>query len=115
MAGEGFDMSTKISSLVESYIAYKRGLGFKIEGASSQLKAFARYTEEAGYDGPLTRSIVTEWCENGNPSLVTSDCSLSGLNPLKCRLPETGISVLKSSVHALKNQISFYATGSISR
>ena len=64
-------MSTKISSLVESYIEYKRGLGFKIEGVSSQLKAFARYTEEAGYDGPLTRSIVTEWCENGNPSLVT--------------------------------------------
>ena len=64
-------MSTKISALVESYIAYKRGLGFQIIGESYYLRAFARYTEQSGYDGPLTRSIAIEWCESGdNPSLV---------------------------------------------
>ena len=38
---------------------------------------------------------------NAAGSKVNSDCSLSGLNPLKYRLPETSTSVLKSSVDAL--------------
>lgn len=64
-------MSTKISSMVESYIAYKHGLGFQITGESVYLRDFARYTESVGYDGSLTRSVVSEWCERGNPSQVT--------------------------------------------
>lgn len=64
-------MSTKISSMIESYITYKHGLGFQIKGESVYLRAFARYTEETGYNGPLTRSVVSEWCEKGNPSQVT--------------------------------------------
>lgn len=64
-------MSTRISSMIESYIAYKRGLGFQITAESVYLRSFARFTEETGYDGPLTRSIVAEWCESGNPSQMT--------------------------------------------
>ena len=36
------------------------------------LNAFARYTQDIGYTGALTRKIVFQWCENGdNSSLVT--------------------------------------------
>lgn len=36
------------------------------------LNAFARYTQDIGYTGTLTRKIVFQWCESGdNPSLVT--------------------------------------------
>lgn len=64
-------MSTKISSMVESYITYKHGLGFQMRAESVYLRAFARYTEEIGYEGALTRSIVSKWCESGNPSQIT--------------------------------------------
>lgn len=65
-------MSNKISSLVTSYLDYKHGLGFQMTGEAVYLNAFARYTEDIGYTGTLTRDIVLKWCENGNGlSLVT--------------------------------------------
>lgn len=65
-------MSNKISIMVESYLEYKRNLGFQLIGESYFLRAFARYTEEVHYAGSLTREIVFQWCESGdNPSLTT--------------------------------------------
>ena len=65
-------MSNRISSLVDAYLEYKHGLGFRLVGETVYLKAFARYTIETGYNGSLTRQIVFQWCELGeNPSLVT--------------------------------------------
>ncbi len=61
----------KISSLVESYLSYKQNLGFQLRTESICLRAFARYTEEISYGGPLTRKIVFQWCERDNPSLKT--------------------------------------------
>ena len=65
-------MSNKITSLVESYLNYKRGLGFQLIAEAVYLNAFARYTQDIGYTGSLTREIVFQWCESGDdPSLVT--------------------------------------------
>ena len=65
-------MSNKITSLVTSYLNYKRGLGFQMTAEAVYLNAFARYTQDIGYTGALTRKIVFQWCESGdNPSLVT--------------------------------------------
>ena len=58
--------------MVESYLEYKRNLGFQLIGEACYLHAFARYTEEINYTGSLTREIVFQWCESGdNPSLTT--------------------------------------------
>lgn len=65
-------MSNKISILVESYLEYKRSLGFQLIGEAYFLRSFAKYTEENNYTGSLTRKIVFQWCESGNnPSLIT--------------------------------------------
>lgn len=61
----------KITSLVESYLSYKQNLGFQLRSEAICLRAFARYTEELGYAGTLTRKIVFQWCERDNPSLMT--------------------------------------------
>ena len=65
-------MSNKITFLVTSYLNYKRGLGFQMTAEAVYLNALARYTQDIGYTGALTRKIVFQWCESGdNPSLVT--------------------------------------------
>ena len=51
-------MSNKITSLVTSYLDYKRGLGFQMTAEAVYLNAFARYTQDIGYTGALTRKIV---------------------------------------------------------
>lgn len=62
----------KIASQVESYLHYKQGLGFQMLSESVCLRAFAKYTEELGYGGSVTRKLVSTWCERGdNPSPVT--------------------------------------------
>ena len=64
-------MSNKITSLVTSYLDYKRGLGFQMTAEAVYLNAFARYTQDIGYTGALTRKIVFQWCESGDdPSLA---------------------------------------------
>ena len=58
--------------MVESYLEYKRSLGFQLIGEACFLRAFAKYTEEINYTGSLTRKIAFHWCESGdNPSLTT--------------------------------------------
>lgn len=61
----------KITSLVESYLSYKQNLGFQLRSEAICLRAFAKYTEELGYAGTLTRKIVFQWCERDTPSLMT--------------------------------------------
>lgn len=52
------DMSNKITSLVTAYLDYKRGLGFQMTAEAVYLNAFAKYTQDIGYTGALTRKIV---------------------------------------------------------
>jgi site-specific recombinase XerD len=46
---------------VGEYIAYKRGLGFKIFVEAAELRRFARYAHEVRYGGPLTTELVLQW------------------------------------------------------
>lgn len=65
-------MNNSIPSLVESYISYKKSLGFQITSESVLLRSFVRYAQESGYTGPLTRDFAFQWCERGtDPSMVT--------------------------------------------
>lgn len=76
-------MSNKITSLVTSYLDYKRGLGFQMTAEAVYLNAFARYTQDIGYTGALTRKIVFQWCESGDdPSLVTKGRRFESLKGL---------------------------------
>lgn len=54
----------RISGQVESYIAFKRNLGFKIKIEADELRRFAAFTESSAYDGPVCNSIVQAWIES---------------------------------------------------
>ena len=76
-------MSNKITSLIMSYLDYKRGLGFQMTAEAVYLNAFARYTQEIGYTGALTRKMAFQWCESGDkPSLVTKGRRFESLKGL---------------------------------
>jgi len=48
-----------IESQVESYIAYKQGIGVQMISGASALRQFVRYAEEAGYTGLL--KLTSPW------------------------------------------------------
>jgi integrase len=50
-------------SLAEDYLAERRGLGFDLVVPGTQVMAFARFIDESGHIGPLTRRIVLEWVQ----------------------------------------------------
>lgn len=50
-----------ISRQIEEYIAYKKGLGFRIRIESQELRRFARYTREIGYEGSLKVDVAFQW------------------------------------------------------
>lgn len=50
-----------ISKQIEEYIAYKKGLGFQIRVESQELRRFAKYTNEIGYEGSLNVDIAFRW------------------------------------------------------
>jgi integrase len=52
---------SRISGQVEDYIAYKRGLGFKIEVEAAELRRFASFADAAGYDGPVCNAVADAW------------------------------------------------------
>ena len=53
--------SNRISRQVEEYITYKQSLGYMIKIESQELRRFAKYTREIGYDGPVKSEIAMEW------------------------------------------------------
>ena len=53
--------SNRITRQIEEYITYKRSLGYKIKVESQELRRFAKYTIDIGYDGPLTVDIAMRW------------------------------------------------------
>jgi len=55
-------MKTKtITSWVDEYLAYRRGLGFQLLYVESILREFVRFAEQHGYRGPLRRCWVDEF------------------------------------------------------
>ena len=51
----------RITRQIEEYINYKRSLGYMIKIESQELRRFAKYTREIGYDGPVKSEIAMEW------------------------------------------------------
>jgi len=54
-----------IRSQVESFIAYKQGVGIQMTSSASALRQFARYAEEASHTGPINVDIAVAWATHG--------------------------------------------------
>lgn len=54
----------RMVTLVQSYLANKRCLGFDLRGAGQQLLNFARFADAAGHQGPLTADIAVSWARS---------------------------------------------------
>ena len=50
-----------LTKQVEEYIAYKRSLGFQIKIEADELRRFATYTRNMGYDGSLSSELAMQW------------------------------------------------------
>lgn len=53
--------SNRITRQIEEYIAYKRSLGYGIKLESLELRSFAKYTRDIGYDGSVTAELAVQW------------------------------------------------------
>lgn len=53
--------SNRITRQIEEYIAYKRSLGYGIKIESQELRRFAKYTRDIGYDGSVTAELAVQW------------------------------------------------------
>ena len=58
--------SNRITRQIEEYITYKRSLGYVIKIESQELRRFAKYTRDIGYDGPLTAELSIRWASLEN-------------------------------------------------
>lgn len=54
-----------VNDQVESYIAYKNGLGVPMVSEGSTMRQFARYADSVGHEGPITVDIAVEWARSG--------------------------------------------------
>lgn len=50
-----------MSSKVESYLAYRRGLGYQLKIEGRQLQRFAAFADAEGHRGPLTTELAVRW------------------------------------------------------
>ena len=50
-------------ALADGYLAERRQLGFDLTIQGGQIKAFARFADDAGHTGPLTTGIVLGWVQ----------------------------------------------------
>ncbi|HEY0827259.1 MAG TPA: hypothetical protein VGE40_04125 [Bacilli bacterium] len=53
--------NNRITRQIEEYVAYKRSLGYVIKIEAQELRRFAKYTREIGYDGSVTEEIAMRW------------------------------------------------------
>jgi integrase len=50
-----------MSARVETYLAFRCALGYKLRIEGQMLQSFARYADRSGHYGPLTRSLALRW------------------------------------------------------
>lgn len=50
-----------LTQQVEEYISYKQSLGYKIIIVAKELRRFAAFTREIGYNGSLTNELAMQW------------------------------------------------------
>ncbi|XID91541.1 tyrosine-type recombinase/integrase [Paenibacillaceae bacterium WGS1546] len=53
--------NNRITRQIEEYVAYKRSLGYRIKIEAQELRRFAKYTREIGYDGSITEELAMRW------------------------------------------------------
>jgi integrase len=46
---------------VEEYLAFRRGLGFRLKVEGGMLRQFARFADDARHHGPLTTELALRW------------------------------------------------------
>jgi integrase/recombinase XerD len=68
-------MSGGMTALVADYIALRRGLGYRSPSQERALRAFARYLDQAGHDGPVPLEASLDW--------ATSTASPDPCNPAR--------------------------------
>jgi integrase len=51
-------------SLVEDYLMARRKMGFALDVAGEQLRAFARSADETGHRGPVTAALTVRWAQS---------------------------------------------------
>jgi integrase/recombinase XerD len=54
-------MNGGITALVADYIALRRGLGYRSPSQERALRAFARYLDQSGHDGPIPLEASLNW------------------------------------------------------
>lgn len=70
-----------ISTLVENYIDFKRGLGFELKNDAQRLRSFVSHTRSTGYTGYITKDIALKWFCIGTESSKTRGRRLETLSP----------------------------------
>lgn len=60
----------KVSEQVESFIAFKRGLGIKLKSGAAVLRQLAGYAASIGHEGPIDAELAAKWARSGNHAPV---------------------------------------------
>jgi len=50
-----------LSTLVNEYLVFRRGLGFDLKSTEWLLRSFARYVDEIGHIGTVTTEVAVQW------------------------------------------------------
>ena len=67
---------------VEDYLSTRRVMGFELQGAGYQLRAFARFAKQQGHRGASTMDLALQWAQGANePGPVTAARRLEVLRP----------------------------------
>jgi integrase len=56
---------TSVTALAADYIGLRRGLGYRSPSQEKAVRAFARYLDQAGHDGPIPLELSLEWAASG--------------------------------------------------
>ena len=57
-------MTGAITALVEDYVTLRRGLGYRSPSQERALRAFARYLDREGHDGPIPLESSLDWASS---------------------------------------------------
>ena len=68
--------ASPMRAFVDSYLAYRRQMGYQLTIEGQQLYCFARFADDATHQGPLTHDLAVGWARaptaKRTPSLLTS-------------------------------------------
>src|SRR5262249_38274980 len=53
-----------IEALVDDYLVARRSMGFELRIDERQLRAFARFADQVGHQGPITLALAVRWAQS---------------------------------------------------